>query len=162
MRFIRHIFTASLLTIAVVAVANIQEPGLRGLEGNAEYMELKHKKAEILGRVDSLQQLVNLARQNMRQPDSLQYELPILDTLGTYILDIEQQIFDLRNEHGVVIARINAIEQEWLIEQMFSDNSDFNTDDTTPSANEEPTDSTENNAVEPIIPAEPATLIESH
>ena len=162
MRFIRHIFTASLLTIAVVAVANIQEPGLRGLEGNAEYMELKHKKAEILGRVDSLQQLVNLARQNMRQPDSLQYELPILDTLGTYILDIEQQIFDLRNEHGVVIARINAIEQEWLIEQMFSDNSDFNTDDTTPSANEELTDSIENDAVEPIIPVEPATLIESH
>lgn len=130
MKIIRHIVTASLLTFAVVAVASIQEPGLRGLEDDPEYIALKQQKADLQERIDSLQRLADIARQSMRQTDSLLVENPVPDTISGYILYLEQQVFDLRNEQGKIVAIINIKEQEWLIDQMFNSDSAASTDTT--------------------------------
>lgn len=89
------------------------------MENNQEYMQLLHEREVLMSRLDSLGTLTTQARNDARQLDTL-HNSAINDSMQSRILDLEQQTFDLRSQHYDIVARINVIEQEWLIAQMFA------------------------------------------
>lgn len=113
--------------ICVLAVASLfvaasvaQNPGIKELaETNAEYRELMSRSETLQLREDSILLLINDARTEYQRiaseaSDSITAER---DRFATYILDLEQQIFDLRSQRGQLTSRINTLEQEWVMAQ---------------------------------------------
>lgn len=111
------------LTISVVALAQLQNP-TDDLRNNPEYVELQHVDRELELREDSVAMVLGDVRENFRiYADSLNTlgERPSAEDYTAFsdrILELEQMVFDIRTMRGDVIARINAMEQEWVLVQM--------------------------------------------
>lgn len=113
-------------TLSMVAFAQLQEPGIVELQSNEEYSRLHRENRRLAMREDSVMVLIAEAKDRFRQEmDSLAMvdsaAMPSrerVDAFTGYILALEQEVFDIRTERGDVIARINAMEQEWVLEQM--------------------------------------------
>ena len=118
---IATLFVAS--TISVVALAQLQNP-TDDLRNNPEYVELQHKDRELEMREDSVVMVLGDVRESFRiYADSLNTvgEQPSTEDYSRFsdrILELEQLVFDIRTMRGDIIARINAMEQEWVLVQM--------------------------------------------
>ena len=83
-----------------------------GLESNQEYMDLLVQEKRLQMQEDSIVKVVADTRQSFRtNPENR-------EQYGAEILRLEQELFDVRNKRGVLIGRINAIEQEWVISNL--------------------------------------------
>lgn len=109
-----------LLTIlfsAAAAIAPLQaqqiKPRIAGLENNETYMALLRDDAALQMREDSLAGVVARMRSEFRERGT--------DSRGAdAILSLESEIFDVRNRRGLVTAKINMIEQSWVLDNIGS------------------------------------------
>lgn len=121
----KKIYTTLLLIFslsAIVAIAQSQEPEFPGLESNERYTTLKAQNTRLLEKEDSIQQLIGAAREEFnrhRDTDSIASPEE-LDQFTTHILQLEEQIFELRQQRGDVITELNNIEQEYILAHMYS------------------------------------------
>lgn len=111
------------LAIASLFVgASVAQKPIKELASNEEYRELMLRSEELQTKEDSITLLINEARTEYQRfaqegADSITAER---DRFATYILDLEQQIFDLRSQRGQLTSRINSIEQEWVMAQLMN------------------------------------------
>ena len=122
MIMIKRLYIIALLTLVTtaLAVAHTQEPDFPELESNSHYMSLKQRSAQLLEREDSIQQLIATAREEFDlHRDSIMANNAI-DAFASYILKLESDIFELREQRGDVITEINNIEQEYILAHMYS------------------------------------------
>ena len=111
------------LAIASLFVgASVAQKPIKELASNEEYRELMSRSEELQNQEDSITLLINEARTEYQLfaqegADSITAER---DRFATYILDLEQQIFDLRSQRGQLTSRINSIEQEWVMAQLMN------------------------------------------
>ncbi len=95
------------LSLAVLA----QQPAARvaGLEKNAQYMQLISREQALRHREDSIGGLLDQARRDLRaNPDKRAAH-------GAAILRLENEIYDVRSQLGMVAGQINSIEQQYVI-----------------------------------------------
>lgn len=110
-------------TLSAVAITNMQYP-IDELGDNPEYAELQSREKALVLKEDSVAMLMSDAREKFRiYSDSLSVEglTPTAEEFSLFsdrILELEQQIFDIRTMRGDIIARINEMEQEWVLAQM--------------------------------------------
>lgn len=110
-------------TLSVVAIAQLHDP-IDELHNDPEYANLKLSETQLAEREDSVSMLINTTRENFRiYVDSLAKleQRPSADeysALSDRILELEQQIFDIRTMRGNIIARINDMEQQWIVCQI--------------------------------------------
>lgn len=108
---------------SVVAIANLQDP-IDDLRNNPEYVALQHADSDLAMREDSVSMVIASTRERFRvYSDSLrgagvEPTPEVFSHFSDRILELEQQVFDIRTMRGDIIARINAMEQEWVLAQM--------------------------------------------
>lgn len=102
---------AALLPVAgwIYAQAPVQAR-IAGLESNGEYMSLLREESRLQQREDSVELAVVELRRQLREAPAGERQ-----RFAQEILQLESQIFDLRNAKGRLVDRINAIEQEWVL-----------------------------------------------
>jgi hypothetical protein len=122
----RAIYIAATLlasTLSALAINTWQDP-IDELNDNPEYVELQRSDRELVKREDSVALVMSEARDRFRiYADSLTSMglTPSSEDFSAFsdrILELEQQIFDIRTMRGDIIARINELEQEWVLAQM--------------------------------------------
>ena len=97
---------------AVVRLSEPPKARIEGLESNDEYMSLLYDARHLEEQEDSIKQVIAQNRKAFAaEPENRQQ-------YGDVILNLEEELFDLRNRMGEVNDRINTIEQEWLIANM--------------------------------------------
>lgn len=107
----------------MVALAQLQEPG-DDIRNNPEYRELQEIDRRLAISEDSVRMEVSYTRERFKVYTDSLHSIgiePTREELSHYtdrILELEQEIFDIRTTRGDVIARINELEQEWVIAQM--------------------------------------------
>lgn len=117
-----YTLTAMLLVLSATALAQSEEPRFPGLEENEEYVELRKRNELLLEREDSVQQLIAAAREEFSAArDSITDVNKALDRYSSYIIELEQRVFEIRQERGDVITAINNIEQQYILEHMYSE-----------------------------------------
>ena len=133
----------------MASVATAQKPGIKELADNEEYATLMSRSEALLHQEDSITLLINEARADYQRmvaesADSITIDR---DSFSTYIIDLEQQIFNLRSQRGQLTSRINSIEQEWVMAQLMNP-----TEEQLPE-----TDNSESveEVVEPVVPVAP-------
>jgi len=115
------------LTATATAIADSQEPRFLDLKENSEYMELKRRNDILVEREDSVKALIAVAREEFSlQRDSVLADSVInvteaLDRFSSHIIELEQMLFDIRQERGDVITAINNIEQQYILEHMYAE-----------------------------------------
>lgn len=120
---------ATLATGTLMAAEVVVTPRIKGLETNAEYMQLLNKEYVVLQHQDSLTQRVAEVRSMFRTAPERRAEL------GSEILQLENEIFSARNEAGSISSKINLIEQEYIITNLAGEEDDApQTADSTESA----------------------------
>lgn len=122
----RVIYIAAFLvttTLSAVAITTAHDP-IDELNTNPEYVELQEREKTLVAKEDSVSMIMNDVRSKFRiYADSLGNEglTPTPEEFSAFsdrILELEQQIFDIRTMRGDIIARINELEQEWVLAQM--------------------------------------------
>ncbi len=112
-------------TFTVVAMAQLQEPE-NDIRQSPEYIALHETEKRLAFSEDSVRLVATDIRNQFKSyTDSLRNEglEPTEEELSRYtdrILELEQEAFDLLTERGDIIARINAMDQEWVMSQMNS------------------------------------------
>lgn len=97
---------------APVTAAEDVQPRIAGLEGNPTYMALLSEDGRLQQREDSVVRAVELARMQLREdPTNRQ-------AYSAEILQLEEEVFSIRNARGRLIDRINTIEQEWVLSNL--------------------------------------------
>ena len=110
-------------TLSAVAISNMPFP-IDELADNPEYAELQSRDRALVMKEDSVAMLMSDVRERFRiYSDSLSNEglTPTPKEFSDFsdrVLNLEQQIFDIRTMRGDIIARINEMEQEWVLAQM--------------------------------------------
>lgn len=119
---IKRLYIITLLTLvtAAFAVAHTQEPEFPELESNERYMELKQRGAQLQEREDSIQQLLGLAREEFNLHRDSILANGGAESFASYILKLESDIFELREQRGDLITEINNIQQEYILAHMYS------------------------------------------
>jgi hypothetical protein len=117
-----NITLLSLFAISAIAIASSQEPEFPGLESNERYVSLKAQNTRLLEKEDSVQLVIGAAREEFnkqRATDSIATPEE-LDRFTSLILELEEKIFELRQQRGDVITELNNIEQEYILAHMFA------------------------------------------
>lgn len=116
MRFLAtYLLTAVLALFCCVQLDAQQRVRIAGMESNAEYQRLVEEEGKLSRMSDSISQAMNNIRRSFRT-----------DTLNraansAAILRMEEETFDLRNRMARLAGQINAIEQEWILHSLNSD-----------------------------------------
>lgn len=100
-------------------------PRVVGLESNKEYMSLLEREQALRIGEDSVAGLVEKIRRSFRDNTGSRA------TAGAEIIRLEGELYDIRNEIGVMESKINAIEQEFVINNL---DSYMKVSDSTPTA----------------------------
>lgn len=158
-RIVCALVVASLFIGAAVA----QKPGIKELADNEEYRELMLRSEELQQHEDSISLLINEARTEYQRITAENSDSITLDrdSFATYILDLEQQIFDLRSQRGQLTSRINSIEQKWVMAQLMAPPSDERNEGEEGLMAELP-DSSSMEVVEPEAPLYYRNLVENN
>ena len=101
-----NITLLSLFAISAIAIASSQEPEFPGLESNERYVSLKAQNTRLLEKEDSIQLVIGAAREEFnkqRETDSIATPEE-LDRFTSLILELEEKIFELRQQRGDVIT----------------------------------------------------------
>ena len=112
---LKTLLLGSLVTISTVAVCLNDNPGMKELENNSEYVALKQRSKQISAQADSINTLLTERRAMMSQVDEAEIE-----ALRADIINLEQQAHDLSIEQGTVTRRIGAIEQSVIMDQILN------------------------------------------
>lgn len=114
MIFNRKIIGILLIVFSFFGTASGQEvrPRIMGLESNEEYLSLLRKDLAMQAREDSVVRRVETVRKQFRDDPGNR------SAYADEILRLEEQIFSLRNAKGKLIERINAIEQDWVLNRL--------------------------------------------
>lgn len=116
----RYIVLLSVFWGPVTLSAQQVKARVAGLENNKEYMDLLVREKGLQIQEDSIVKVVADTRRNFRaNPENR-------EKYGAEILRLEQELFDVRNRRGVLIGKINAIEQEWVISNLGKNTSERN------------------------------------
>lgn len=101
----------TIFSVAAFAAASAQDvrPRIAGLESNDKYMSLLRDDLRLQEREDSLINRMGALREQFRRSDGAGTVDPNL------ILTLENQVFDVRNRRGHIAAQVNAIEQDWVL-----------------------------------------------
>lgn len=86
---------------------------ISGLENDSTYMALLNQEQVLKVKEDSIQKQINDIRANfasVAQEDRT--------SVGRLILDAENNLFEVRNQTGIVTSKINSIEQAYIIENL--------------------------------------------
>lgn len=158
-RIVCALVVASLFVGAAVA----QKPGIKELADNEEYRELMLRSEELQQHEDSISLLINEARTEYQRITAENSDSITLDrdSFATYILDLEQQIFDLRSQRGQLTSRINSIEQKWVMAQLMAPPSDEGNEGEEELMAELP-DSSSMEVIEPEAPLYYRNLVENN
>lgn len=105
---------AAWCAFAALCPLRAQQPEARiaGLERNEEYMRLLGEDLRLQQREDSTVRAVAEVRRQLREHPAEQ------QLYAAQILELENRIFEIRNAKGVLVDRINAIEQEWVLSNL--------------------------------------------
>ena len=107
------ILLAILVAVPGFAAAQVQ-PRIAGLASNAEYMELLEQGVALKSKEDSLSTVISAIRNEFRtNPENRQH-------FAGEIMRIEGELFDVRNNMGIVAGKVNSIEQRFIIENLQS------------------------------------------
>ena len=110
-------------TLSAVAITRLPFP-IDELSENTEYVALQEQDRALAMKEDSVAMVMNHTREQFRiYADSLSGIglTPTPEDFSLFsdrIIELEQEIFDIRTMRGDVIARINELEQEWVVAQM--------------------------------------------
>lgn len=89
-------------------------PRIAALADNEEYMSLLREDARLQFREDSIVRLAERTRRDYGTPPS--------DPEGynRAVLSLENELFAIRTAKGRVVDKVNTIEQEWVIENLYT------------------------------------------
>lgn len=104
------------VSLSAFALSVAQRPGIKELESNKEYMELRRRSDRLTLRADSINGL--LAECRMLMIDGVESEN--IDSLRSVIIGLEQRSHDISVELGNITRRIGAIEQNYIMDQIIS------------------------------------------
>ena len=105
-----------------------------GLESNDVYMKLLAEEQRLVQREDSVVRVIDKSRQLFGSTEGEERK-----KLGETILKLEDLLFDIRNQIGIVTGQANQIEQEFIVN---------NLDGAMPSENIQPTGAQSANLIE--------------
>ena len=122
--FKRHIITLIALagiTASALALTHTDHPRGSRLDDNEEYQHLMDESERLTIKEDSIRTLLSQTRAMMRSyRDSVGTSAPMdMEAYTTRIVQLEEELFNITSEQGVVANRINAIEMA-AIEQQFA------------------------------------------
>ncbi len=120
--FKRHIITLIAIagvTASALALAHTDHPQGTSLEDNDEYKELMVQSERLTIKEDSIRTLLSDTRATMRSfRDSVGVTPPMdMDAYTTRIVQLEEELFNITSEQGLIANRINAIEMAAMEEQ---------------------------------------------
>ena len=104
------------LSLSAFALSVAQRPGIKELETNKEYMELMRRSDRLTLRADSINGMLAECRMLMIEAT----ENDNIDSLRSVIISLEQRGHDISVELGNVTRRIGAIEQDYIMDQIIS------------------------------------------
>ena len=120
----KRIYTLTTLCIATavaITIARADQPEFPELMSNARYVELRAKNDSLLMREDSVRRRIAEVRDEFnRNRDSVANPAEI-DKHTSHILTLEEVVFEIRQQRGDVITEINQIEQEYILDHMYSE-----------------------------------------
>lgn len=125
MRRVLNIFFLLAFATTIAIAGNSVKPRVAGLEDNPEYMSLLHKEAEYHAKEDSISKAVADLRNKFRESTDNR------DYFREEILRLESEMFDVRNEAGIIAGKISMIEQDYIIKNL--DKQATNSDNKSPS-----------------------------
>lgn len=110
-----HVVTLLLLILAFPFVTRAQQmtPRIAGLERNEEYMSLLREELRLQAQEDSVVQVVSGLRRQFREESAIGRR-----DIGRRLVESEERIFGIRGARGVLMDRITAIEQEWVLSHL--------------------------------------------
>lgn len=113
-----HILLSMILFAGWTVSAQGQEVRARveGLGQDSVYMELLKEEQGLRTREDSLLSVIR------RERETFNTDTTNLFNRSQAILRLEETVFDLRNQLGVVASKINGIEQEFILKNLFNPN----------------------------------------
>ncbi len=118
-RYLKILFLGAVAACCAVVKSAAQDIYVRipELADNKEYVELLHRDARLMSSSDSLANVMNGLRRDMRDMaelrDSTAYRN--IDSLSGVLLDTEKKLFAMRREKIKLVDRIHAIEQEHVL-----------------------------------------------
>lgn len=113
MRLRIKIWGVLLALVPCVASAQVK-PRVAGLGGNAEYMQLLEREQELTHKEDSLGRVITQLRHEFRTGEGDRREF------GNRILQLENEVFEVKNQAGIIAAKISDIEERFIIESLRS------------------------------------------
>lgn len=112
---VKSIFTV-IATCSVFALFGQQRSVVVGLEGNTEYRRLIAEETAFVGRADSISAGMRELRANFRTDTLRRAEN------SAALLRMEEESFDIRTQMAHLAGRINAIEQDWILNSLRVEN----------------------------------------
>ena len=156
----RDLFKIIILTVGFAGVCfSVWGQDVRarvnGLEADSVYMSLLREESRLKMREDSLLHVIRDERSRLMS-----------DTTNLYgrsqqILRMEEEVFGLRNEIGVATSKINTIEQDFILNNLFNNTSTSIASGPVPSSNY-PNLVDNDYFRENLTPAEYGELVEAH
>ena len=111
-RLMKYIGLYALLLFSLPSAGQQIKARIAGLESNSQYIELLAKEHALQIKEDSLTKVVEATRTKFREDPQNR------EKYRAEILALESNLFDVRNEVGIVAAQISAIEQEYIIRNL--------------------------------------------
>ena len=118
-KWLRILFLGALMACCAAITASAQDVYIRipELADNKEYVGLLYRDARLVSSADSLSNVMNGLRRDMRDMADLRDSLAYrgLDSLSVVLQGAEERMAALRHEKMKLVDRIHAIEQEHVL-----------------------------------------------
>lgn len=119
MKYIKTIFSAIALSV-LTPVGAQTIPADSGLAADTAYIALLEQEKILNRAADSIGTIIDEWRGKLSEnPDKR-------DEYSIEILRMEGELFDIRNQIGIITTRTNLLEQEYLLKNMSDDNASIN------------------------------------
>jgi hypothetical protein len=112
MNSFRTYILATLFVCCAISVDGQGRVRIAGLENNAEYRALVAREENLARTADSVTRSMDEVRRAFRTDTANR------GSLGETILQMEEEMFDIRGRQARVTGQINAIEQEWILKSL--------------------------------------------
>ena len=108
------------LVVTAVTLVRANEPEFPELMSNPRYTELKALNDSLLQQEDSVQHIIAEARAEFSRNRNEQTDIIDIDSFSSYIIALEERIFEIRQQRGDVITELNTIEQAYILAHMYA------------------------------------------
>ena len=111
---IKIIFSLFVITLPFAGIGQEITARVAGLENDSTYMSLLKKEQLLRHTEDSIVQTINTTRQlftsDIPESEKEQY--------ATKILQLEKELFEVRNQQGITTNEISVIEQDFILKNL--------------------------------------------